>query len=191
MGGTPVVRAFVAVNLSENLVEAFRVLLSDLKNPRLDVKWIEPEKIHLTLKFLGNVEEASLESYWRALEEAVGGHSSFPMTLKGLGAFPNLRRPRVIWVGAFTPEDSLTKLQKAVEEAFIPLGFPAEERPFAPHLTLGRVRTPKNLPQLSQSIQERQDFYIGEMKVQKVSFMKSTLTPKGAIYQELKGFPLA
>src|SRR5690606_30724510 len=157
------------------------------------VRWVRPEGIHVTLKFLGDVPRGSIADIQAALDEAVRGHSPFGLTAFGLGAFPNTRRPRVVWVGVEGAVRRLKALRRSVEETISPLGYPAEDRPFEPHLTLGRVerRASRGELDLIGDLVERSE--IGELaswQVEAVSLMRSELKPGGAVYTEVYRAPL-
>jgi RNA 2',3'-cyclic 3'-phosphodiesterase len=162
--------------------------LAPLRDTRgkLPVKWVRPENIHLSLKFLGDVEEAREPELREALRRAAGARSEpRPLTLQitGFGVFPDYHRPRVVWAGV-TPEPGLELLQHAVEQAFAPLGFPTEARAFRPHVTLGRAARdarPGDFRGLEE-ILAGTDFD-ATVTVAEVDLMQSTLQPSGPVYQ--------
>lgn len=156
-----------------------------------DVVWVAPDNFHLTVKFLGAVGAQRLPDLERALGEAVAGVSPFDLTLRGLGAFPSAARPRVIWAGTAEGAAELADLAARVERTLSPLGFPAEERPFSAHVTLGRVRTPRRNPRLAQALAASASVELLCVPVARVSLMRSDLSPRGARYSELAGHPLA
>jgi 2'-5' RNA ligase len=146
--------------------------------------------MHLTLKFLGEISEADAARGYSVLEETATRHRVFPLVLESAGTFPPGRRePRVLWVGV-VPGPPLLALQEDIEREMAKLGFEREKRPFHPHLTLGRVKSPLGLELLVQEIRQQQDRRFGEMSVQKFSFFQSTLKPSGAEYTVLKEFRL-
>jgi 2'-5' RNA ligase len=177
------VRAFVAVFpplevRQEALAVARRLPLGDR------VRWIRPENVHLTLKFLGDVREEALDSICAALGEACAGYAPFDVGLMGLGAFPSARRARILWAGTSMGSDRLRSVAADVDAALVPLGFESEKRPYTPHMTLGRVRgRPASLDLPSDA--EGPGF-----RVEHVELMKSTLTQEGPIYKSLKAFVL-
>ncbi len=149
-----------------------------------------PENFHLTVKFLGAVDGARVPDIAGALAEAAAGVTPFGLTLRGLGAFPSAARPRVIWAGTADGAADLAALAGHVERALAALGFPAEERPFSAHVTLGRVRTPRRNPRLAQALAAAADVELVSVPVARVSLMRSELSPRGARYSELAGHPL-
>jgi 2'-5' RNA ligase len=154
------------------------------------VVWVAPENFHLTLKFLGGIDTGRVPDVDKALADAVAGRSPFQLTLRGLGAFPSVGRPRIIWAGIADGAAELAAVAARVDHALVPLGFPAEERPFSAHVTLGRVRTPRRNPRLSQALSAAADVELITVPVARVSLMRSDLSPRGARYSELAGHPL-
>lgn len=152
------------------------------------VAWIARDNVHLTLKFLGNVETARLDDVERALAVAASGQSWFELTVHGLGAFPSRTRPRVLWAGVAAGGTELTALAARVDEALAALGFPRETRPFAAHATLGRVREPRAQPGLAGGLDHHEAF--GRQPVTRISLVRSELSPRGARYTELAALPL-
>ena len=184
------IRAFIAVELPEALRQEVASFQADLKSAGSDVKWVEAGHLHLTLKFLGNIEEAQVASLKEALAPAVRGISSFTIRLEGIGAFPRTTSPRVIWVGVTEGNEKLVELANAVEQACAGLGFPAEERPFSAHLTIGRVRSPEHLAPLVKKLQLAE--FRGETpaEISKLILFQSALSPHGPTYTPLAEIPL-
>jgi 2'-5' RNA ligase len=156
-----------------------------------EVVWVAPANFHLTVKFLGAVDIGRLPDVERALGDAVAGLSPFTLTLRGLGAFPSAARPRVIWAGTAQGAAELAGLAAHVERALSPLGFPPEDRPFSAHVTLGRVRTPRRNPRLAEALAASTAVELLSVPVERVSLMRSDLSPRGARYSELAAHPLA
>ncbi|MBF0520153.1 MAG: RNA 2',3'-cyclic phosphodiesterase [Nitrospirae bacterium] len=181
------VRAFIAVNIDEALREKIAALVSGLT--LLGVKWVRAENLHLTLKFLADISESEAAKVVDTLNNALYEIKSFDITLKGIGAFPNERRPKVIWVG-ITNAENLSKLQGRIDDCLSEVGFKREERDFSPHLTIGRVKTPDGSSDFSLKTQKIKDAVFGDMKVDTVYLMKSDLFPAGPTYSELKSFKL-
>lgn len=184
------IRAFVAVNLDPTLKEALAGIQERLKATRADVGWVKPENLHLTLKFLGQVEEARLEPISEAVASAACGYGSFRLTLGGLGAFPQPRAARVVWIGVPEGADLLAGLHARLEEKLEALGFPRETRPFSAHLTLGRVRGPGRREQLATALISTPVGLLGEMVIERIHLMKSDLRREGPRYSALNSFPL-
>lgn len=180
-----VLRLFIAVPIPQGMREALEGLQASWKARTQGVRWVRPEGLHITLKFLGNVPEERLQAIKEAMETALSGLAPFEVRVKGVGAFPSLRNPRVLWVGVEDEEGKLKGVFKALEKALQKLGFPREERPFSPHLTLGRVKGRGDF-----SFLEGSGFDFGPLLVKEVILFKSDLKPEGAEYTPLYAVPL-
>ncbi|HNX80940.1 MAG TPA: RNA 2',3'-cyclic phosphodiesterase [Candidatus Omnitrophota bacterium] len=186
-------RAFIALDLPEEAHKNLLKLQDILKASGADVKWVEPKNIHLTLKFLGDIDDKTGSDITAGLQKIAAGHNTFIMRTKELGVFPKPTFPRVIWVGIGTGDSETRDLAARVEEAAIKLGIPAEEKPFSTHITLGRVRSHKNIEKLLHAITNASALtatYPQEFPVSKITLYKSTLSPQGPIYEELFSAPL-
>ena len=188
------IRAFIAIELPGQIKAALSQIQENLKaNRSASVKWVNPESIHLTLKFLGNVDEAEIPAIKKALSEAVTGVAPFSLGLGEPGAFPNCQAPSVVWVGVGGEIEPLRTLHNNIDRALTPLGFPPEKRAFSPHLTLGRVRD-ESLPGEKRRLGENvAAIKTGEkisFKVESVNLMRSILAREGAIYSCLASFAL-
>ena len=184
------IRSFIAIELNESINAALTDLQEQLKAkvPRGSVRWVRPEGIHLTLKFLGNVPANRIEEIERALIQACAGVPSFSFSVGGLGCFPNPRRPRVVWVGVQEETGTLARLQRAIENGMEKLGFAPEGRKFDPHLTLGRTQrraSPGDVRRLGQLVEETNIGELGQMEARVVSLIRSDLRPTGAVYTQL------
>lgn len=187
------VRSFIAIELAKPIVEALGRYQRKLRTRvELPVKWVNPEGIHLTLKFLGDVEVARVEAIREALGRAATGVRPFSITLGHPGAFPNVARPRVFWVGLEGDLPALTGLQRRVEEELGPMGFPLEDRAFQAHLTLGRVKEggPRRAPFDARSLEALAWTSPVAQAVDRINLMKSELRPQGALYTRLAEIPL-
>ena len=154
-----------------------------------DVKWVAEENLHITLKFLGYVEPDRMESVARAVERVVDGMHGFDMTLSGVGAFPKVSRPSVIWVGVTKGGEELKQLADRTEDALERIGFAREPRGFSAHVTLGRVKSPRGrdrLCKLIESAPEGRDEPVDSVKVGSVAVMKSDLYHSGPVYTVVK-----
>jgi RNA 2',3'-cyclic 3'-phosphodiesterase len=183
-------RAFVAIDLADEIRAALAREQSRLKaacGRNRDVRWTRPEGLHLTLKFLGEIESARAASVIAALQ-ALGRSDPFKVEVKGFGFFPDARRPRVFWVGLQAPA-SLGELAARVETALDPLGFPSEHRPFKPHLTLARFDSPKSPAALTAAIDGSSAGSFGIFEVSEFFLFESRLRPGGAEYFKLARFP--
>lgn len=191
------IRAFIAIELPEEvrqkLDEVEKMLQARAgEAARKAVRWVPAGNMHLTLKFLGEVSSGNLESLAGMLRGEAGRHTHFELSVGGLGAFPNLHRPRVIWVGVKAPPELFT-LQKAIEAETRQLGYPTEDRAFSPHLTLGRVAQnarPEEVTPLARVMEEVQVGELGRVRVERMHLFRSDLRPSGSIYTSLYNFQL-
>ena len=184
-------RLFVAVNLPDSTRQAAHAAAAALRKAAPSVRWVLPETLHITLKFLGEVPEARLAELKAALDLSAASKSGFTFALRGAGAFPNFRRPRVFWLGVENGE-ALIRVQSSVEGVLAPLGFPTEAREFHPHLTLGRAGPP--LSAAEQAAAERAASsmeYQEVVTVRSIELMQSRLLPKGARYEAVHSVKLA
>jgi 2'-5' RNA ligase len=152
------------------------------------VRWVRPEGIHLTLKFLGEVESGKIEGISQAIRAAAQRHGAFRVQIAGMGCFPSPQRPRVVWVGVNEQAGALAALQGDVERALSALGFAREDRPFSPHLTLGRLRreaSPVDAARVGALIAGQPPETLGEVQVREVILFRSDLRPTGPIYTAL------
>jgi 2'-5' RNA ligase len=191
----PSVRTFIAIELSSEVLAALGQVQARLRRGEGGQagRWVKAEGVHLTLKFLGEVPSERLEAIYQAVDQACLGCAPFELTVAELGCFPNLRRPRVVWVGVQEETGQLAGLQEAVERELNRLGFPPEGRKFTPHLTLARVQdraSPREIEALGKAVGATQIGELARMQVDAVSVMKSDLQPEGAVYTELFHAPL-
>jgi len=183
------IRSFIAIELPQNVKDGLTRLRGKLETAEHPfVKWVNPESIHLTLKFLGNIPFKQVAEITKAIEAASKGISPFHLEISGLGGFPNLKQPRVLWVGIGGEIDKLVSLQQNIDLALSPLGFAKEERPFVPHLTLARIRqgaSPKERKSFGELVMSTSSEASYPFDVEAVSLMRSQLTPSGYIYTSL------
>jgi 2'-5' RNA ligase len=169
--------------LAESVIEEIAKVRLRLQEARGDVRWTRAEGLHLTLKFLGDIARNQVEPILAVLQDLVHERPALRIVAQGLGAFPHLRRPRVLWVGL--QGEGIVELSEALETALMPLDFPPEEREFTPHLTLGRVRSPRGWERIFALIKEHEQAYFGESTVDRLTLYQSDLRPDGAIYTSL------
>jgi 2'-5' RNA ligase len=183
------IRSFIAIELPELVKQELTALESTLKKRCAQVvRWVDPQAIHITLKFLGDVASDRIDEINMAIDEATQGLSPFRLELQEVGAFPNLNRVQVVWVGTKGELDKLAYLQKQIEVNTEQLGFPREERTFTPHLTLGRVRnytSPDDRKKLGQILAQTPFISSQAITVDSINLVKSQLTGAGAIYTRL------
>ncbi|MFQ5887109.1 MAG: RNA 2',3'-cyclic phosphodiesterase [Candidatus Hydrothermarchaeales archaeon] len=175
-------RSFIAVEMQ---AEGIKEIQNQLRSANADIKFVEPENLHLTLKFLGEIREDLVDNIHNIMKESFKGIKGFEVHLKGVGVFPNPRHIRVVWVGMEENKELLIKMQERLEENISKLGFRKEKR-FEPHLTIGRVKSGRNKDRLAEIIASMNDIEIGMIKVGRVLLKKSVLTPKGPIYTTLR-----
>jgi 2'-5' RNA ligase len=183
------VRTFLAIDLPNTQYKILEEHLDRWKTAKADVRWIYPSNMHLTFKFLGEIQESSTENVIAVCKEVCCLHRVFSLFLNGTGIFPNLRRPRVLWIGIGGETDLLCKLQNSIEAAVEEKGFPREDRVFTPHLTVGRVRSPRKLPRLLE-VFVKDKIITKPFTVEEVIAYKSQLTPRGPLYSPLARCPL-
>ncbi len=177
-------RVFVAAHLTPAVKRALADIQERLRRADADVSWVKAENLHATLKFLGEVDSARLTRIHTAVAEAVRVHAPFATTVAGLGTFGG-RIPRVVWVGLTDGAEALTAVASDIERALAHIGFPKEKRGFTAHLTLGRVRSPKNIDRLLAAVRGEGMGPLGSVPIEAVFVMQSELNPRGSIYTEL------
>jgi 2'-5' RNA ligase len=178
-------RTFIAIPLPEDVRAQLNDTQTKLRSFRADVRWTAAPSIHLTLKFLGEIDPAALPGLTRGLREATRSEAPFELALHNLGGFPNLLHPRVLWYGLTGDLTLLTALQERVEAACMAAGFAPQDRPFQPHLTLGRVQGKSNLQPLLNYI-KISGISAHTFCVQEYDMVQSILRPQGAVYSALE-----
>jgi len=185
-------RAFIAIELPDEIKDHLSRLQQDLKAAQADVKWVEPKNIHLTLKFLGEIDDKKLDGITKITEDTCGQKNRFPARICSLGAFPKTESPRVIWVGIDTGDKEVKQIAKELEERIAKIGIPKEGKLFSSHITIGRTRSSLGREKLVQGLNnkavlggEKIEFY-----VTKITLFRSTLTPKGPIYEPIRKISL-
>ncbi len=182
-------RSFIAIDLSSPVRESLAKLQTELKKCGADVRWVKPENIHLTLKFLGNIGEQTIDGIVKMVERCCKGLNIFDIEVSGVGVFPHVRAPRVLWAG-ISGDGALEELQRKIEDGAASLGFERENRRFAPHLTLGRFRSSAGKRTLTDKIEQYKDNKFGPVTVDSVMIMRSDLGPGGAKYTKVAVVPL-
>lgn len=180
------IRAFIACDIPDSFLERISDIQERLKGLDADVSWTRVRGIHITLKFLGDIEEGYIDKVAAVIEEASKGQIPFEIAIKGSGAFPNLKNPRVVWIGVEDDEKVLSSLQQALDDGLKALAFEPEEREFRPHLTLGRVKGQRGKERLSAAVSELRDIEIGSFTVDRLILYRSDLKPTGAVYTKLR-----
>jgi len=185
------IRSFIAIELPDTIIALLNDLQQELKSLRLNVRWVRPENIHLTLKFLGDINPGDIECIDGAMADAAAEFAPFTLSVCGLGVFPGMKRPRVVWVGLGAEIQALLDLQQNLEARLAAVGFPKEKRWFKAHLTLGRIRQAVNPAKISQAIQNYSDLGNQKFAADRIILFKSDLKPSGAEYLQLKQVKLS
>ena len=184
------IRCFLAVDLPDSLRPQLALVQGELKKSHADVRWVAVGNIHLTLKFFGNVPDLEIEALIQAAQEVAEEQAPFQLQVTVAGAFPNMKSPRVIWLGLGGDVIPLAQMYQQLEQAFAALGHLPEGRAFAPHLTLGRVKSPANRHRLAMALEKLPPLNWRPFQVNEIILFKSTLTPQGSIYTPLQVIPL-
>ena len=184
------IRSFLAIELPKLILKKIEEVQRDLRSTRADVRWVNPEKIHLTLKFFGNIEESRIDPIFKSIEEPIRNTPPYSIEVKGVGAFPQLRNPRVIWVGLVNGKEILTSFQKQIETQLEKIGFQTENRPFHPHLTLGRMKSSRGREEMVGRMEKHREEEFGDFQVERVILFKSDLKPSGPVYTLLREMKL-
>lgn len=183
------VRTFLAVRVGDEVEAAIYRLIEELRAPNDGVSWAQRDKLHVTLKFLGAaIASTRLAPLTEAVADISKAASAFQVGTRGLGAFPNLRRPRVLWTGL--ESEGLIRLAKQIEDSATLLGFEHEERPWAPHLTIARIRDPRRVSSLLERLPAADQCEFGESRVGEIALYRSHLSSRGSTYERLATFPL-
>lgn len=188
----PRLRTFLAIDVGDEIRERLVSLQEKLAIEAPDVKWVERENLHVTLLFLGDVDQRETIDICRAAQKAVEAMPSFAMTIEGAGCFPNPRRPRTLWVGVGKGAREVTAVHDAIETPLLDLGcYRREARAYTPHVTLGRVRGERSGDALARAIQNHKTWSAGEFVMDEVLVMSSDLTSDGPVYTVLGRAKLA
>ena len=180
------IRSFLSIELPKPILKKIEEVQGDLRSTHADVRWVNPEKIHLTLKFFGNIEESRIDPIFKSIEEPIRNTLPFSLKVQGVGAFPNLKNPRVIWMGLVDGREILVSFQKQIETQFEEIGFQSEDRPFHPHLTLGRMKSSRGKEELVGRMERHKEEEFGDLQVERMVLFKSDLRPTGPIYTPLR-----
>ena len=183
------IRAFLAIRPADEVIEKLLELQSTLGDAGADVRWVARDALHLTVHFLGDVREHELPEIERGLREGLHALAPFDVECRGLGLFPNQKRPRVVWVGL--AGDGIVRLAESVETVLSPLGFPPEERDFTPHITLGRMRSARGTEGLVRALKTHAELGFGMSRIEQVILYKSQLRSDGSVYTPIVTLPLS
>ena len=184
------IRSFLAVDPPREIIDAIGMIQDRLrKNIQGDIRWVRPQGIHLTLKFFGAISESDVANISLVVENTTSNIAPFTLGIKRVGAFPDVKRPRVLWLGMDGDVDTLIRLHKEVDAELQKYGFEKEDRTFRPHLTLARIKDPRGLIGLAKIMEKRENYEAGSFSAAGLNLFKSDLTPKGAVYTKLAYFP--
>ncbi len=180
------IRTFIAIDLGKTIRDRCLALQDTLARGGVELKWVEEENLHLTLLFLGEVEDRTLPALCQAVADCCAEHNPFPLSVESVGCFPNPRRPRVVWVGVGTGAAEVAALHDALEPPLLELGcYRREDRAYTPHITLGRVKGDEPTEALAAALARQAKWRGGETDVREVRVFSSELTPRGPIYTVL------
>lgn len=181
------IRSFIAFDIANNTVlNRIFSIQTHLKELDLDLKIVNPQNIHITVRFLGNINPTIVEKIYETIKSTQ--FEPFPIQLQGLGIFPNLNHPKVVWVGIMQGADQLKKIFSQLEPKIQALGFPKDPYGFSPHLTIARVKTGKNKQKLAEFVTKKNDFDLGTINADCLKLKRSQLSPKGPIYSTLRDY---
>lgn len=180
-------RCFIAINLDDSLKENIDQTIAPLRKGAWDIRWVPAQNLHITLKFLGEIPDSSINGIHQGLSSATAYHKPFLLRFRGFGVFPSERKPRVVWINI---EDAggLRNLHKDIENVMELSGFEKETRPFSPHLTLGRVGSSRGMIGFFRAVETLENRDFGNIEIMKISLMKSELKPAGARYTTMADF---
>jgi 2'-5' RNA ligase len=188
------IRSFIAVELASSVTKRARALIEKLKTPGVDVNWVDPQQMHLTLKFLGNVTDADIPDICRVVGEAAASIEPFEIICRGLGGFPSSAEARTLWLGIEQGNEELRELQAAIDNALKKeMGFAKEARGFTPHLTIGRVKggSDEGMTELAAKLAEHMNYDADLSVVEEAVIFASFLGRSGPTYEALAHCPLA
>lgn len=184
------IRAFLAADPPREVLDEIDRIQDRLRKAiQGDIRWVRPEGIHLTLKFFGAISESDVANISQAVKNTTSDVKPFTLGIRRVGAFPDVKRPRVLWLGMDGDVEILIRLQKKVDAELQTYGFEKEERSFKPHLTLARIREPRGVIGLAKIMEKSEGYAAGSFSVAGLNLFKSDLTPKGAVYTKLAYFP--
>jgi 2'-5' RNA ligase len=186
-----IIRTFIAVEIPEKIISSIARVQEGIKNYGFKIRWVRPESIHLTLKFLGNIEAADTENVGRAVFRASKEYTPLSLQVKGIGVFPGIKRPRVVWVGITGQLETLFGLQKTLDKNLEAIGFSKEKRPFKGHLTLGRIKKKIDTNTFIEALDTFGNFETETFTADRVVLYKSELKASGAVYTKLMSARLA
>jgi RNA 2',3'-cyclic 3'-phosphodiesterase len=185
------IRAFLAIEPQEFVLQEISRLQEKLKREISGrISWTRPQGQHLTLKFFGDISKEDINNISSAVQRRIVSEAKLNLKFEKIGVFPDARRPRVLWCGITGDVEKLINLQKKLDSDFASIGFPAEDRPFKAHLTLARIKDPRDITGMSETLKKYDSFEAGEFTGDKLFLFQSNLSPQGAVYTKLADFTL-
>jgi len=178
-------RTFIAIDIPGNILSEIRELQEGIKDYGFKIRWVRPESIHLTLKFLGDIKAVKINEIAEAISKTVVRYTPISLQAKGVGVFPGIKRPQVLWVGLAGQLEPLVSLQKTLDENLETIGFPMEKRPFKGHLTMGRMKAKIDVKKFGEVLMTFRSFESEAFTADRIILYKSELKPSGAVYTEL------
>ncbi|MBI2816776.1 MAG: RNA 2',3'-cyclic phosphodiesterase [Acidobacteria bacterium] len=182
-------RTFIAIDIPEKIRASIGELMATLKPAATNIRWSRPEGLHITLKFLGELQPARIEQVKQSLSQ-IHLAASFQVAIQGAGFFPNERSPRVMWLGIAAGAE-LAELASRVEESLMPLGFEKENRPYSPHLTMGRINPPGKIFTVQELLRRREPLAFGSFTATEFFLYESKPSRNGSVYNKIAGFGIA
>ncbi len=185
------IRAFLAIEPTENILQKISGMQEKLKREISGrLSWTRPQGQHLTLKFFGDISQDDVKNICIAVKNRTVAEPPLNLKIEKIGVFPDARRPRVLWCGVTGDVEKLINLQKKLDSDFAAIGFPAEDRSFKAHLTLARIKDPRDITGMSEALKKHNSFTAGEFTADKLYLFQSNLSPQGAVYTKLAEFEL-
>jgi 2'-5' RNA ligase len=186
------IRSFLAFELPPDIKAIVTRVSGEARKSSLDVRWVRPEFIHLTVVFMGDIESEQVSQMENPLAAVCSNHRPFSISLKPMGCFPNSRNPRVIWLGIGGDLERMSRFKNDLEQVLSPFGIKGEERAFKPHLTLGRFKKPgKREPELERLLSTYRDLSSPDCDLNELVLFRSDLKPGGAVYSKMLSWPLS
>lgn len=183
-------RLFLAIPIDKHILDALAGTVEKVRQSRASVRWVRPEGMHLTLKFLGETDPDRVKPLVEAVTKVTQSVMPFPLSVHGAGAYPSLKRPRVLWAGIIETSGTIHRLAAGIEEETGKLGWEKEKRKFSPHVTIGRVKGSMNIARLTAAMEELKVEHWGDQEAGEVALYSSELKPGGAVYERVHVFGL-